>query len=401
MVKESPFTIVYQVGSDEPLTPSESIEAYDPAPLPAARTSKSTSAKRGSSGGAASSKKKTRARKKGAKLGALAGGILPGTSTDRYLGAVSAAAPDLVDGLSSLKPELRRTLLSSSFGIEPTQDVSEVIERLRPVVADLREGGETVTVGILDLDARIGRLPHVIEALNRAQNLFTFFDLQAPMPAGLLIPSDRFDSWARHRAGRKRFSKEERKEFSDNLMFNDFYKYAKVVRQTSGLDYLVGITQYMVAGEEDGVYYWNYFSTAHRHVILASAYDLREYAKLAGRPFEVAVTGVALAQLLAEMNKKLDFHDDRGCLFDMNLSRVSIVKALKKAQIEPDCLTKIEPKYRTAVQAMVAALRDYQRPAEPTSPPAKKKQQSKKHDDSYWLAQLNLLSEKLKKVSDK
>jgi hypothetical protein len=80
-----------------------------------------------------SRKKKTVTRKKGAKSGATRG-ILPAASTERYLGAVSAAAPDLVDGLNSLKPELRRTLLSSSFGIGPTQDVSEVIERLRPVV---------------------------------------------------------------------------------------------------------------------------------------------------------------------------------------------------------------------------------------------------------------------------
>jgi hypothetical protein len=409
MGKESPFTIVYRVAGEDP-----DEFTFDPTPqqpLPvlesvseagATSVTKSIAGSSKTGGGIAGRKKKTATKKKGAtKKGAQLTTTTETSpkqaSANRYLGAVSAAAPDLLDGLNSLNPDLRRTLLTSSFGAGVREDVNEVVGRLRPVVEDIRKGGQSVTVAFLDLDARVGRLPYVIEALNAAQPLFTFLDLQAPLPAGLLIPSDKFDSWARHRAGRKRISKEEREGFVDNLMFNDFYKYAKVVRQTSGVDYLVGITQYMIAIEEEDVYYWNYFSNAQRRVILASAYDLREYATKAGRPFEVAVTIVALAQLLAQLNKKIDYHVNRGCFFDENIDRVSVVKSLKKAEIEPDCLDKIEPKYRSAVEAMMTALRDYQRPAEATATPSKKKSQEKNRDDSYWLDQLNRLSEKLKK----
>jgi hypothetical protein len=100
------------------------------------------------------------------------------------------------------------------------------------------------------------------------------------------------------------------------------------------------------------------------------------------------------------MNKKIDYHVNRGCIFDENIDRVSIVRSLKKAEIERECLDKIEPKYRSAVEAMMTALRDYQRPAEATAPATKKKRQAKKRSDSYWLDQLNRLSEKLKTSGD-
>ncbi|HYG10130.1 MAG TPA: hypothetical protein VD835_09300 [Pyrinomonadaceae bacterium] len=311
---------------------------------------------------------------------------------------MNEVAPDLAEAIGSLNPKLGQTLLASSFAPEGGQDMSEAIARLSPVINDIRQGGQAVTVAVLDIDARVGRLLYVLEQLNASQPVFTFFDLQAPLPAGLVIRSDSFDSWARHRAKVKRVKASDKEQFQDNLMFNDFYKYAQVVRKTAGVDYLVGVTQYMVAGEEDGEYYWNYFSTAFKHVILVSAYDLREYARASGRPFEVAVAGVMLAQLLEEMNRRVEYHEDRGCLFDMNVSRVSIIEALKQGRIEPDCLAKIEPKYRPAAEAMMETLRSYTRPDEP-APPAKPRQA--KHDDTYWLEQLNRLSDKLKKVSGK
>jgi hypothetical protein len=401
MAKESPFTIVYEGAAED-----ESFEETSHQPVAEMETSagslKPKSTRKAKKGTRKVSAKKASTKTKGAKPITAKDTVAKQTSTDRYLGAVSAAAPDLLSDLNSLNPHLRRTLLTSSFGVGVREDVNEVLGRLRPVVEDISKGGQSVTVAFLDLDARVGGLPKVIESLNTAQTLFTFLDLQAALPAGLLIPSNKFSSWARHRVGWKRVTKGERDSFEDNLMFNDFYKYAQAVRQTSGVDYLIGITQYMIAieEEEENAYYWNYFSSAEERIILASTYDLREYALKSGRPFEIAVTLIALAQLLSQMNK-IDYHRNRGCFFDENIDRSSIVKSLKNAKIEPKCFDKIEPNYREAVDAMMTALRNYQKPDTLTAAPTKKKRQAKKRNDSYWLDQLKRLSEKLKKSGNR
>jgi hypothetical protein len=187
-------------------------------------------------------------------------------------------------------------------------------------------------------------------------------------------------------------------------MSNDFYKFAHVIHKQLGVDFLAGVTQYKVAGYENGDYFWDYFSASHKGVLIASAFDLREYASEAGRPFEVAVAQVVLAQLLVEMGPKLSFHEDRGCIFDFNASRDSVIRSIREMRIEPECLAKVAERYREPVEKMVAALRNYSRPAEFQQAAqaeqkrlAAKRKKTGKHDDTYWLKQLNLLSTKLSK----
>ncbi|MDT5294036.1 MAG: hypothetical protein QOJ76_916 [Acidobacteriota bacterium] len=379
------------------------------------KASKGGSGKRPSKS-AATAASASSARRRGGAAPAPAGGArLPS-----HLEFIGATAPELAAPLASLNPNLAHTLLDSSLAqVESGENwAGAAVERLRPVVEDLRRGSSTVTVAVWDLDARVGLLPNIIETLNGSQDVFTFFDLQAPMPAGLVIRTEHFDDWVKHRtkqrvnnftawvrdsSEKKRVSEKERREFKDNLMSNDFYRYARVIHKQLGVNYLAGVTQYKVAGHENGDYFWDYFSASQKGVLLASAFDLREYAHEAGRPFEVAVAQVVLAQLIVEMSPKVRFHEDRGCIFDFNDNRVSIIRSIRETRIEPECLAKIAERYRGPVESMVAALRNYSRPAEfQQAAQAEQRKQaeqkkSAKHDDTYWLKQLNLLSTKLSK----
>jgi hypothetical protein len=299
--------------------------------------------------------------------------------------------PSLAKALDSIDPNLSRTLISSIYTQKSVEPKERALTRLRSVVADLQRDKKVVTVAVWDLDTKVGGLPEVIGALNKAQSVFTFFELRAPVPAGLVIHSELFSQWSMKRLG-KQVSKRDQADFNSNLMFNDFYKYARGVRQDIGVDYLVGVTQYMVAGEEDGELYWNYFTTSDRRIVLASAYEMREYAQKAGRPVEVAVAGIIIAQLLTEVTRKELFHEEtRGCLFDFNDNRETVVESIRETRIEPECLSKISPVYRDATQKLVKVLRNYSsKEAVAEQTPVKSNK-----GDEYWLHELAKLSSRL------
>jgi len=86
--------------------------------------------------------------------------------------------------------------------------------------------------------------------------------------------------WVRQRLRRRgrKLTETDREEIQDNLVSNDFYPGAQIIREKIGVDFLIGITQSMIAGEDDDVF-WNYFSTAQDHILLVSTYDLRAYSK--------------------------------------------------------------------------------------------------------------------------
>jgi hypothetical protein len=167
------------------------------------------------------------------------------------------------------------------------------------------------------------------------------------------------------------------------------------VREQTGIDYLVGITPHMVAWEDGEDLYWNYFTTSNKRIILVSAYNMREYAAAAGRPFEAAMGGVIIAQLLQELTETPLFHEEnKDCLFDFNDERDTIVESIREARIETECLAKIDEKYRDAAQRLLKALKSYS--PKLTVAEAEPPKKSNK-DDAYWFAQLAKLGDKLSK----
>jgi hypothetical protein len=218
----------------------------------------------------------------------------------------------------------------------------------------VRPPARALQVGLWDLDAYVGGLPRVIAALNAAQQTYAFYECLAAMPAGIVSEPRRLRSWSRERTGSSRLASVER-----NIVAGDFFDRAERVRRDVGLDYLAGVTASMIADEDDEQVYYNLFSTSCGRLLLASTWDLRKYASKAGRTFEAAVLGVTIAQLLVARHRRVEFHDDRGCLFDSNFKRSTIVRVLREPKVEERCLSLIPAGERPAVQALVSALGAY------------------------------------------
>jgi hypothetical protein len=273
-----------------------------------------------------------------------------------WLGHVRGEKPAVAESLTKLPAPVRRALLNSTFGIFPVEGKT-AIESLSRIVTELERQLDVVRVGIWDLDAHVGALPRMIEALNASQPAFTFFEVQASIPAGLVSAPAKVVRWASENAV---ISGKDRREMRDNVIADDFYRHAERVMVDLSLDYLIGLTPKMVAGEDDDEIFWNHFSSFQKRLILASVYELPRFANEAGRPYEALVGGLVVAQLLVAIDyPALGFHDNRGCLFDYNEDRVSIVRVAKRPRIEANCLKKIRTVYRAAAVSLIDALRAY------------------------------------------
>jgi hypothetical protein len=222
-----------------------------------------------------------------------------------------------------------------------------------PKDADIEAAShDLVTVGIWSLDAWLGDLEKMIAVLNRTQDTFIFYEVQAIVPAGLISRPERMIPWLTEGLGES-LDESLQSQIVDNVVANDFFAVAEGIRKDLGLDYMVGITPSMVAGIEDDEYYWNHFSTFDEHTALASSYDLHEFARETGRPFEAFLVKVICSQLLVAMFfPKLSFHDDNGCMFDYDAARETLKEKVLKPRIEDACLRKIPKKYRDAAVAL-------------------------------------------------
>jgi hypothetical protein len=222
-------------------------------------------------------------------------------------------------------------------------------------------------VGVWDLGAWLGNLPQLLEAMNSVQDCYEFVEVNATVPLGMIRTREGVVAWANQLLERK-LKPREIKEIQNNTVSNDFFSVAETVRKElrtkygTHVDYLVGVTPSMVAGERDDDVFWNHFSTFKGRLILASTYDLRSFAQNTKKPFELFLSGIIIAQVLVAQfwSRGLGFHvDNRGCLFDFNGDRTSIMDLVGKVHIEKTCLNYIGARFRTAALALVEFLRNY------------------------------------------
>jgi hypothetical protein len=279
----------------------------------------------------------------------------------------TVARPEHITFAHELKPNFRNTLVRTSFARAPAGSPADVLLRealpaWEQVIDDLGRRPKVVTVGIWELATQTGYLPWLIEKLNAAQPVFTFFKVQAAIPAGISYTRERLLAWLQEKVGR-RLRKRELESLAPNQIVADdfFFRRAERIRKDVGIDYLIGVAPGLVAGEEEGSIFWNYFAVSRARTMLTSAHSLLRYAGAAGRPVEMAVALVAITQLLVVTNPRVMYHPDTGCIFDFNEIHDNIVAVLKKPMIDPDCLKLIQPRYREAAAALVAALGTYTR----------------------------------------
>lgn len=282
----------------------------------------------------------------------------------------SAVDPAHASFATTLKRKLNHTLVNTSFARAPAGCTAglvymEAVPAYERVLADLERQSKVITVGIWELGTHAGYLPWLIERLNAAQPLFTFFKIQAAVPAGLVSRPSRIKAWSMEMERLGYISRQYRETITDNIIAEDFFGRAERVRKELGVEYLIGVTPSMVAGiEDDGqerTVYWNHLAVSEGRTILTSAYGMNAHAQKAKRPFEVALALVAVAQLVATLNPRIEYHDDVGCIFDYNQDHRAIVKSLRRPMIDKECLARLAPRFRDAAVALVEELGAYER----------------------------------------
>ena len=222
-----------------------------------------------------------------------------------------------------------------------------------------------VKVFVWDLDANVEWLTFINRVLNGCQEVFRFYTLDAPVPAGLLSRPAKVLEWAAKKG--RALPKNKASEIkSRTLIDTDFFRIGKAVRENvlPRPDLLVGVTPAWVAGhDENGQPYFDYFSSTSGKMVLVSTTDLREIAAAAGKTFEVAVALTMIAQILVSLNSGLEFHNHKPrqyCLFD-EPDNAQFKTILISPVVEDRCLKLMKREHRAALVQMLAALRVYTR----------------------------------------
>ncbi len=199
----------------------------------------------------------------------------------------------------------------------------------------------SVRVALLDIDANAGFLPEIVEAANRAQGYYSFRVVYAPIPSG---------------ATRTDLSSDGPQLFLPRLA-----DHLARLPSTLDVEYVVGLTSSMIAFEEDGFTYSNYFAGTVDpacKVCVISTYNIREYAAEAGISFAKATLGLALSMLICcDPRWGLDYHKKSvGCPLDFCENRHDIVAAFRRHKFDhPRCRKKVKD---TDQLAAIDALMD-------------------------------------------
>lgn len=233
--------------------------------------------------------------------------------------------------------------------------ISQAAATAARIVRQVALRDDVLRVGILDMGAWIGGLPNLLSRLNSAQDLFAIFEVQAAVPAGLVKTPEGMVQWIEKETG-ERLPPKERKSMQRQLITDDFFSAAADIRESMGLDRLVGITPAMLAGRESDGPFWNYFTRVRGSEIVISTADVRDYAEVAGRPFEAAVGAMLIPTLLIAANSNLRYHDDTGCLFDFNQARVTFIESIHNMMIDVQCKKRMTPDQWAAASGMVKAI---------------------------------------------
>jgi hypothetical protein len=224
-----------------------------------------------------------------------------------------------------------------------------------------RETTQAVHVGIWDLGAWVGYLDRILDQWNACQTRFRFQQVLLSVPFQLTQGGARTEETARSLLDPRQL-KRDADALRENLFIGGIESIARKIQKDLQYDQLVSITPYMIAFIEDDRLKYNYYSLSYNGIIFVSAYEMREYALKAKRPFEAAIGSLILGQVLADRSDELDFHTEtRGCLFDFNEERYTVVQSFKKMEIEPSCLSLVPEDLRPAAVRMTKALSDYRR----------------------------------------
>ena len=263
---------------------------------------------------------------------------------------------------ANFKETLRNSLTSQVLREDGKLRGVEVSQNLKEITEDLARGERVLRVGVLDFGTYMAGLPTLMERLNKAQSMFTLFDILSPLPSGLVKNPSGFRYWVKDKnAGSLRKLKVA--GALPQIIFDDFYTAADNIRRGMGLDIFVGLTPYRVAGlDNDGKPYWDHFGCTLGKVILVSTDDIRRYAAEANRPFEVGAGMLLVASLFTSVNEALGYHTvDTGCIFDYNADRDTLTTCIANLTIDDHCLAQMTTEEAKAAKGMLTVMKRMRR----------------------------------------
>jgi hypothetical protein len=287
-------------------------------------------------------------------------------------------SPDLLGGAKKrvAKAKALRGERSSAYPkllLKTSSASSQFQGKVARVAKPMTQAPKRQAVGLWRVGEWLHTLPSLVDELNEAQFAFVFFEVQAAIPPGTVSRPDRTIEWVNKELGKQRkrhLTRAEAEEVDDNVVDLDYFGPSDRVRRDLGLDYIVGITGAMIAGQLGNGPGWNFYSSSEKRSILVSTAGLREFSAETGVRLEAYVAYLIIGQLLVAISRKLEFHpDDTGCVFDYDDSRQGMKTSILAPKIDPECMKLIAPAYRPVAQQFLEFLRRYGKPTKSSSKP--------------------------------
>jgi hypothetical protein len=219
----------------------------------------------------------------------------------------------------------------------------------------------THRVGVWDINAHAGLLYRVFESANLQQKLFRFHPVEATAPIEITAPSGRAREMARASGFKGKGS-----DLANNTFVGELWNVGRTIAAKLEVHLLVIVLAAMLMDydeDENGrqTLDWNYFALSEKNVVIASAYDLRDYAKQVKRPFEACLAALIFDEILSQIFDLEVHQKTRGCLTDFCENRPDLMLSLRGISLCKDCLEKIPQTSRSSVVRVLNAIRDYRR----------------------------------------
>ncbi|MDZ8185281.1 MAG: CHAT domain-containing protein [Nostoc sp. ChiSLP02] len=241
----------------------------------------------------------------------------------------------------------REEFPESIMSIERFKDLNALLPEKR---ISLNQKVPRIRIAIVDIDAKVGFLPELLEFANQAQKYYWFKVAYLPIPSNAVRNNIKGES------------------VTPQLYLPLLEKSLNNAPQGLNADLVCCLTKNLVAGEVNGKPYYNYFASAlnsNPKISVVSTFGVRGYARQANVDFAKAVLDICLSILLVtERRWSLEYHEETcGCLFDLCRNRDDIVVALKHKKFDhKTCRNRIrDPEQLDAIDALIDLEVDLER----------------------------------------
>jgi len=215
---------------------------------------------------------------------------------------------------------------------------------------------------VWDISARLPYLYDLVEVLNARKDRLLFFEIVASTPLGVEANPDRIESLVK--AFGQEIKTEERQGLRRNIVASDVFPRIRQLRERFALDYLVGVVRQPILIESQQKLDWDYFAVAQGHEALVSTDGVHDYAETAGRSYEAAVGYLVLGITANAIQDEDLYHEEtRGCLFDYNDDRDSLVEGLRAFRLCAPCRRiDFRPPLKEVLEPILAGIQDFTPP---------------------------------------